>query len=79
MSMLVVRVVDMWMSVFDRFVPMLVLMIFSQMQPETERHEKACNDQLNGHWFMQDCDGRKRAQKRGRREIRASPRGAEMS
>ena len=40
-------VVNVPMFVLDRFVRMIMLMAFGQMQPEAERHQRAGDDQLN--------------------------------
>ena len=47
-GVLMMLVVDMPVFVLDRLVRMVVLMAFGQMQPEAERHQRACNDELNG-------------------------------
>jgi hypothetical protein len=46
-GVLMMLVVDVAMFVLDRFVRMIMLMAFGQMQPEAERHKRAGDDQLN--------------------------------
>ena len=41
MYVLMMRVMHVRMSMFHRLVLMLVLVVFSQVQPDTERHQQA--------------------------------------
>ena len=43
MRVLVVLVMDMLMAVFHRFVSMLMLMPFGEVQPDTQRHQHTGN------------------------------------
>ena len=42
MSVLVMRIVDMYMFVLERLVCVRMAMSLGQVQPDTERHEAAC-------------------------------------
>jgi hypothetical protein len=47
-GVLMMLFVDVSVFVLDRLVGMIMFMAFGQMQPEAERHKRACNDELNG-------------------------------
>src|ERR1700734_1255974 len=78
-GMLMMMVVDMAVLVLDRFVRVVVLMVFGQMQPEAERHQRAGDDQLNRDRLVQEDDRDDRAKERREREIGAGPGAAEMT
>ena len=79
MYVLMMRVMHVRMSMFHRLVLMLVLVVFSQVQPDTERHQQAGQNQLCGDRFMQHYNGSDRSKKRCRREVRAGSCGPEMA
>ena len=48
MTMLVVRIVTMRMGMIHQLVPMVMGVVFGQMQPDAQTHEESCGDQLRG-------------------------------
>ena len=48
-DVLMMFIVDVSVLVLDRLVRMLVAMSFGQMQPESERHKPASDDELRRH------------------------------
>ena len=79
MYVLMMRVMHVRMSMFHRLVLMLVLVVFGQVQPDTERHQQAGQNQLCSDRFMQHCNGSDRSKERRRREVRAGSCGPEMA
>jgi hypothetical protein len=78
MFVLVVLVMHVGMGVNARFVNVLVLMPFGQMQPNTASYQQGREDNLSGDGLTKDNDCRCGTDKRRRRKIGASPRGTEM-
>jgi hypothetical protein len=74
----VVLVVHVQMGVLHRLVPVLVLVVLSEVQPHAEAHQHAGRQQLDRHRLLQKRQRRNRAQERRRREIRAGASGPEM-
>ena len=49
MGVLMMLVVNVSMRMCHRFMPMLMFVMFGQVQPHAERHEQAGRDELEGH------------------------------
>lgn len=79
MDMLVVLIMHVWMDMLHRLVLMFVLVILSQMQPDTKAHQQACNNELNGDGLAQEHDCYDGPDERRGREISAGSRRPEMS
>ena len=62
MGMLVVFVMPMFVSMCERRVHMVVCMVLGQMQPHTERHQRAGNQQRRRDGFTQQHDSQQRAE-----------------
>ena len=71
MVVLVMDVVDVAMVVFERFVRVLVTMVFGQMQPEPDRHQDSGDDERYGDGFAEHCHCQQRADEGCGREIGA--------
>ena len=54
MRVLMVFVVSVQVLVLQRFVPVLVAMMFSQVQPDAERHEHGGGDEANRQCVAQE-------------------------
>lgn len=67
--MLVMCVVDMAMLVFERFVGMFVAVRFGQVQPKSNRHQDARDDERHGDGFTEHRHREQRADERRGREI----------
>ena len=79
MRMLVVIVVHVGMRVLHLLVLMLVLVVLGQMKPHTNTHKQTGDHQLHGDRLGQDHDGRKSANKRGRRKVCTGSRRTKMA
>ncbi len=73
-----VLIVHVRMAMLHGFMDVFVLMALGQVQPDTEAHEQAGNDELQGDGLAEKQDGGQCPDKRRRRKIRASAGGAEM-
>lgn len=69
MSMTVVRVVRMRVFVDERFVFVLVLVVFHEMQVEARRHQSCRDQKLWRERLVEDGDRDDRANEGSRREI----------
>src|SRR5947207_14857511 len=79
MRMPVMLVVGMAVLVFERIVPMLVLVRLGEMEVEPDRHQKTRKHELQRHGFTKQGDRDNGADKRRRREISAGARRAEVT
>ncbi len=75
----VMLVVDMAMLVIQRLVAVFMLVAFGQVKVDTDRHQNRRADQLNCDRLAEQYERQRRAQERGGREVRASPRGPQMA
>jgi len=69
MFMLMMRVMNVCMSVFERLMRVRMLMVFSQMQPDPRTHESGCQPERRRRRFAQQQDGDGRANEWRRGEI----------
>jgi hypothetical protein len=76
---LMMGIVDMAMFVLDRFVHVIMLMAFGQMQPEAKSHQRAGEGELSHERLTEENDRDGRAKEWSKREISACPRAAEMT
>ena len=76
MHMLVVRVVEMAVLVFQRLVQMLVLVRLRKVQIDADPHQQRCADEGSGQRLAEQREGNSRADKGGCREVSAGARGA---
>ena len=78
MRMLVMRIVNVRVSVLQEIVLMLVFVNFRQVQPDSERHQQSRDAELNGDSFAEEQHCGSGAEKRGGREIGSGARRAQM-
>ena len=78
MRMLVMRIVNVRVSVLQEIVLMIVFVNFSQVQPNAERHQQSRDGELKGDSFAKQQHSSRRPEKRGRREIGSGTRRAQM-
>ena len=76
---LVMQVVGVGVRMRQRFMEMRVLVVFGDMQPYTDRHQRAGDKNLNCRGLAQYQDRRCRTEERCRREVGAGPRRSEMA
>jgi len=74
-----VLIMRMRMRMLQRFVLVIVLMHFGQMQSDAESHEAARHQQPNGYRFVQKQDRSDGADERRSRKIRTCTRGTEVA
>ena len=77
--MLVVGIVFMLVIMLDYFMVMLMAMLFSQMQPDSQHHQHAGHQQGRVEGFTKKQYGQRCSEKRCHREICACPTRAELA
>lgn len=75
----VVRVVRVFVLVFQRCVKVLMLMPLGQVQPHAERHQRAGDRQLHRHRLTENHDRQQRAEKWRDAEVGRSACGTEVT
>lgn len=78
-DVLVVCVVRVQVVVLQRLVPMLMLVPFSQMQPDARGHKDSSHEQADGRLVVEEHHGNTGPDKRCEREVGARPRHSEMA
>jgi len=78
-AVLMMFVMPMGVIVFHRFVDVLMVVHFGQMQPDPGRHQHASGQQLESYRFAQEHYGGERTDERCGREICAGSCGPEMT
>ena len=76
---LVMIVMHMGMGMFHRLVPMVVFVVFGQMQPNPGRHQDTSQRNLPSQRFIEADDRNERAKERRGREISSRSRAPEMT
>ena len=77
--MLMVLVVAVGMVMFERFVIVLVLVAFRQVQPQADSHQRPGDQQPRGYALIQHKDSKHRTNKGRQRVIGSGPRRAEVA
>ncbi len=78
MSVPMVLIMSMGVCMLNRMMPMFMVVIFGEVQPDAERHQNPGGNQLNRDGIMQDHDCGRGPQERSGREISARSRGPQM-
>ena len=74
MGVLVVRVMDMAVTVLHRLMHMFMLMVFGEVQPHTPRHQRSRDPECRRGRFAENHEGYRCANERRGREIGAGSR-----
>ena len=77
--MLMVFVMHMRMRVHHRLVDVLVLVALSDVQPDTQRHERSCREELRGDGLSERNDGGNSPQEGRGREIGSCSRRSQIA
>ncbi len=72
-------VVDMDILMLQRLVQVVMLMVLSEVQPQSDRHQDAGYPQLQGGRLAKDDEGQQCADERRQREVGAGTSGARMA
>lgn len=77
MLVLMMLVVHMPMAVLEWIVPVLVAVVFPQVNPHAKAHQQGGGPERQRHRFTEQQDGNCRAEERRRGKVRAGPGSAE--
>lgn len=74
---LVMGIVDVWVAMQQRLVCVHVFVAFSQVQPDTGRHQYASQPERRGSGFAEADDGNRRANEGGDGKVGSRPSGTQ--